>query len=406
MTTAVQSRAVHTSRYSETGASGRDQRIDLLRGAALIFLAIEVVSHLIATEQTPFESTSTVSAIGLILVLEGALVGMRDRPRVAAGDLGDSTLKNWRQARRWYLTGLTAAVLVVVARFIPGVQVAPITAQTVARADHPQLFGTPPVDATAIPLAYPVDPQVILDVVFLRIGAWPLDVIGVAIVLFLTAPLMLRVLSRRWAVLLVLVAAVVYWVELLTHLRILPTRAEASLPILGWQAVFVVGLVAGYYRRELVRWFRRGVGLVVFLAVTIATVGWLGLPMVLDLIGPVVPTDVLGAFANPITGWLFEPSAPGPLRVAVVLNLAVAGYGLLTVAWRPISAVLGWLLNPLGSELLAALVALAVTGVTLSSIPALANDPFTVALMGVAAIGIMWTTAKIRSAARRRAVAL
>jgi hypothetical protein len=383
-----------------SGRANRDGRIDLLRGSAVILLATEVVGHLIYPANDAFESTATVSGVAIVLLLEGALIGMRERPRVAAGSLGESTVRIWTQARNWYFTAMAMAVVVLLGRYIPGVNTAPIAAQSVDARGSPSLFTPVPLDASAVVIAYPLDPQVIVDTLFLRFGPWPFDLVAVAILPMLLAPLMLLLISRHKAALVLLVSSAIYFVELFTSARVLPTRAELSLPILGWQAVFVVGLIAGYYRRDLVTWFRTGIGLVVYLVVTVSTLAWLLLPVVLTFFVSEESPDLLRTLASPVAGWVFEPSAPGPLRVAIALNLVVAGYGLLTVLWKPISAAFGWLLEPIGSEVLTALITLVVAGIALSSVPDLPDNPVVDAAVTIAVVVIMWSAAKLRSVRR------
>lgn len=249
---------------SYTGPTGRDRRMDILRGAALVLFAAEVVGQIARPNLLAFESTATVSAVALIVATEGALVSMLYRPRVAAGGLGATTLRLWRRARAWYLTAIALTVALLLLRFVPFIDYAPITALSVDVRGRLSLFAPPPANAVATAVGYPLDPQVVVDVLLLRLGPWPFDVVGVLCLLLLVTPLLLRALSSgRWLPLL-MVSVALYVLELFSHLRLLPTRAEASLPILGWQALFVIGLVAGYYRREIVQWFRRGVGAALF----------------------------------------------------------------------------------------------------------------------------------------------
>ena len=387
---------------SYTGPTGRDRRMDILRGAALVLFAAEVVSQISRPSLLAFESTATVSAVALIVATEGALIGMLCRPRVAAGGLGATTLRLWRRARAWYLTAIALTVALLLIRFVPFIDYAPITALSVDVRGRLSLFAPPPANAVATVVGYPLDPQVVLDVLLLRLGPWPFDVVGVLCLLLLVTPLLLRALSAgRWLPLL-MVSVALYVLELFSHLRLLPTRAEASLPILGWQALFVIGLVAGYYRREIVQWFRRGVGAALFWLLALAALAWLALPLVLALSSGLVVPDILHNVASSKTGWLFEPSAPGPLRLAVALVLITASYGLLTIAWRPLNLVFGWLLGTLGSSLLPALVALVVAAVALSSLANVGAFAVHPALLTVAVVAWMWLVSLVRASIARR----
>lgn len=363
----VTTNGTHRGQQRYTGPSGRDRRIDILRGGALVLFAIAVLAKAVDPESRAYDSTATVSALALVITLEGALIGMLHRPRIVTG-LGTSTLHLWRRARAWYFSALAIAVGTVLIGLIPGVTTTAIT--TVDSDDHLSLFGATPVVESSSAISYPVNPDLVRDVVLLRIGPWPLDLAVLLCALLALAPLCLLALKRgRWVALLV-TSVVIYAFELATQIRILPTRAEADLPLLGWQLVFVLGVIAGYYRRELVRWFRRGVGLAIFLVVSVASVVWLMLPAVIAARDQSVGVDLLAAIAGPQTGWLFEPSAPGPLRVVLTLVIVVGAYGALTVGWRPVSLIFGWLLTPIGSAVMPALVILVCSAVSTSSFAA------------------------------------
>ena len=382
---------------SYAGPAGRDRRMDILRGAAVIFFAAEVVGQISQPGLLAFESTGTVSAVALIVTTEGALIGMLYRPRVAAHGLGETTLRLWRRARAWYLTAVALTIALLVVRLVPFVDYTPITALSVEVREGPSLFVAPPANAVATVISYPLDPQVIVDVLFLRLGPWPFDVVAVLCILLLIAPLLLRALAaRRWLALLS-VSVALYIFEILSKVRILPTRAEASLPILGWQALFIIGLVAGYYRREIVQWFGRGFGAVFFWSLLLIAVSWLTLPLWLSLSTGLVLPDILQSVASSASGWLFEPSAPGPLRLAVAVVLVITSYGLLTVAWRPLNAGVGWLLGALGSSLLPALVALVGAAVVLSSLASIGAFSVHPALFTAAVVAFMWIVALVRA---------
>lgn len=382
-----------------SGPSDRDQRIDILRGGAILLLGIELVMQVVGFgSNRPFESTGTVSALGLIIVTEGALIGMHYRPRLASGAVGEIMLRLWRRSRGWYLAAVGATLGTLALRLLPAVNTGPIT--EVARGgDRPSLFAPAVLDSADVALSYPVNPNVVLDIALLRLGPWPFDVVGVLCVLFVLSPIALVALGRgRWHLLLA-VSAALWLVEIFTQVRILPTRAESSLPILGWQFVFVAGMTAGYYRRELVQWFRTRSGIVAFAILSVAAIGWLVLPLI---VSP-GSTDLLDDFAGPQSGWLFEPSAPGPLRIAIALVMVVVSYGALTGFWRPLSLAVGWLLVPLGTNILRSLVSLIVAALVIVSVPALRESALPPAVTTAIALACVWGAIRIIDIAIRKA---
>jgi hypothetical protein len=382
-----------------TGPADRDGRIDILRGIAIVFLTVEVVVQMVRPSPTLFEATGTLSALAFIVVAEGAIVGMLYRPRLAGGAFGQALLRLWRSARALYVTALAATLAVLALSLVPAVSTGPLTDLAADGGARASLMAPAVTDLADVTLSYPVDPGLVLDIALLRLGPWPLDVLALLCVLFFVAPAALWALSRgRWVSLL-LVSAALYAVELVTHLRILPTRAEASLPVLGWQALFVFGMVAGYYRRELVAWFGSAAGRVAFAVLAAVATTIVVLPL---FVGTGAYPDVLAEFANASIGWLVEPSAPGPIRTVFAVVAIIVVYGLLTTWWRPLGPTLGWLLAPLGRNLIASMVLLVGVGIAIVSIPPLNHPGVPPAALVVGAVAVIWGSVRLATARAAR----
>jgi hypothetical protein len=369
-----------------TGPADRDGRIDILRGIAIVFLTAQVVLQMVRPSPTLFEATGTLSALAFIVVAEGAIVGMIYRPRLAGGAFGQALLRLWRSSRALYVTAVAATLAVLALSFVPWLSTGPVTDLTADGGARASLLAPPVTDLADATLGYPVDPHLVLDIALLRLGPWPLDVIGLLCVLFFLAPVALWALSRgRWVSLLA-VSAALYAVELVTQLRILPMRAEASLPVLGWQALFVFGMVAGYYRRELVAWFGTAVGRIAFAVLAVAVAAVIALPL---FVGTGIYPDVLAELARVSTGWLIEPSAPGPIRTVFAVAFIIVVYGTLTTWWRPLGPAVGWLFAPLGRSITAAMIILVGVGILIVSVPAL-REGVAPALLVAGAVVIIW----------------
>jgi hypothetical protein len=116
LTTATRRSTTASTGYA--GPAGRDGRIDILRGIAVVFLAAETVVQMLHPTRLLFESTGTLSALAFIVVAEGATVGMLYRPRIAGGVFGESLMRLWRNARAYYLAAV--AVTLGVLALSPG----------------------------------------------------------------------------------------------------------------------------------------------------------------------------------------------------------------------------------------------------------------------------------------------
>ncbi|MCU1543191.1 MAG: hypothetical protein JWM50_1056 [Microbacteriaceae bacterium] len=382
LTTVTRRRAASRRGYS--GPAGRDGRIDILRGIAIAFLAVEIIVQMLSPSDLLFESTGALSALAFIVAAEGAIVGMVYRPRVAGG-LGESMLRLWKTARVCYVSALAVTVGVLALSAVPWIATGPLTSLSGDGASRGSLLAPPPTDAADVVIGYPLDPAVALDVLLLRLGPWPLDIVAVLCALFLVAPAALWALARGRSAPLLLVSLALYAIELFSGLRILPTRAESSLPILGWQVLFVAGMTAGYYRRELVAWFRGATGRIVFFVLAAFSVVITALPWFTESVTTAYP-DLLGRLTGTGTGWLFEPSAPGPLRAIVATTLIIVTYGLLTVWWGPLNAVLGWLLAPLGQRTIVSITLLIAAGMVIVSVPAIRDADVPPALVAACVV--------------------
>lgn len=70
----------------------------------------------------------------------------------------------------------------------------------------------------------------------------------------LANPFILAAVKSGWPVLVLVVTLTVYLVEQFLHLHVLPNQSERQFPVLAWQLLLVVGLIAGYHCAGLMRW--------------------------------------------------------------------------------------------------------------------------------------------------------
>ena len=212
--------------HDYAGPAGRDQRIDILRGASIVLLGIQLIVHVLQPDNLPFEATATISALAFIVVTEGALIGMLYRPRVASGILGEAILRLARRARGWYFAAVVLTVGMLVVSFIPYINTSAVTTFAIDPGTRIELFAPPTIESGDVVLTYPINPDIILNVILLRLGPWPFDIVALLAVLFLLAPLGLWALARgKWATLLGIRLAL-YIIEIFTGLRVQIGRAH------------------------------------------------------------------------------------------------------------------------------------------------------------------------------------
>jgi hypothetical protein len=361
-----------------SGPGDRDLRIDLFRGMAIVFVVVNHVGLVSVFQDVTQEAIGVVSGAELFVLLSGVVLGMVYRPKVVSGGIGEVVIRTGRRSWKLYCTALGVVLLVFALSLIPGVNAGYVTTFTdegtgalgsSASGRVYDLYGG--VDQL---LGYPVNPQIIVDILLLRLGPWQFNVMGLYVVLLLVSPLILWALSRRaWAVVLG-VSVIGYAVGAGLRFRLLPSQFEDSFPLLVWQLLFVVGIVAGFYRREILRWFSTRWGAVLATAVVILATcfmlfSWSNpyLSSAVDARLTLVPDNVFRL----IYGQFFQRTYLGIGRLISVGVVVVAVYALLTAYWRPINRVAGWFFVPLGQATLYVFVMHVFFALIASNIPVL-----------------------------------
>lgn len=346
-------------RLAYSGSPARDARIDLLRGMAIVFVVINHVGLVSLLQDVTQEFLGVVSGAELFVLLSGAVLGLVYRPKLVSGGIGEVIIRTGQRAWKLYYTALAVVVLIFFLALIPvlnGTVVTTFTDQGTGAAGQSATGRVYDLYASADALLrYPVDPHAVVDFLLLRMGPWQFNVMGLYVVLLVVSPLVLWALGRRWWPWVLGISLALYVVGLTTRFRLLPSQFEDSFPLLVWQLLFVGGMTAGFYRREIIAWFSSRAGKVVLCAlIAVAAVlmvfSWNNpyTSSSLDVRLAIVPDNVFRA----VYGLLFERTYLEPGRLLNVIVLLVALYALLTAYWRPIKRTLGWFLIPLGQATL------------------------------------------------------
>jgi len=351
----------------------RDSRLDLLRGYMMVVIAINHMGWdswlYVFTGRDQF----VVSGAEGFIFLSGLVMGM-----VYQGIL--------------HKKGLKAALVKLIHRI--ALLYLLHTALTLAFADASYLLGAswaPPIDDR---VAYAA------GVLTLEQTYHFTDILYLYMMLVLLAAPAL-VLAFRGLSLLALLASWVlwgafqfspeYWASL---------TANHGFPVAAWQLFFVTGVVIGYHRRQLWSWMHH-------LPVRVV------LPLLVLFSAVVVEQHLSGGTLIPIEEWTgvdyyqFTNKwqvRPGRLIAAAVLFPTV--YLLVTLAWKPLQRVLGWLLLPLGRNSLFAysahLFAILLTTVVFPLIPGCdRSDPSINSLVQLTGVMLIWASVQGRYMASR-----
>jgi hypothetical protein len=230
------------------GPVARDWRIDVLRGMAIVFV---VVNHLRLTSPLGHATSGSigfVSGAELFVILSGFVLGMVHHRRVQMAGWLSSAQQLLRRAWTLYVASVVAAVLVLVLSWVPGVQAE-------AAMFNPFRRGTPDLYANSGVA------DLVFGILTLRYGPWQINILGLYVVLLLFTPLLTAILRRSggWACL--LGASVAVWVAFSVGIGgRLFTQGDDSFPVLAWQMLFVIGLVAGWHRARIAAAARTSAG--------------------------------------------------------------------------------------------------------------------------------------------------
>lgn len=387
--------------WSYTDPSNRDSRVDLLRGMAIVFV---VVNHLGMTSLFQLltqEAVGFVSGAELFVLFSGLVVGMVYGPRVQA-DFGTVVDLTSRRAAKLYVTALAVLIGVFLISLLPVFQTDTLTTfvdQGTGGAGHTGAGRTYDLYAGMESLfQFPVPPQVLPAILLLQFGPWQFNVMGLYVVLLLVSPLILAALNRGKAVWVLAATLTVYVVGAVTRFRILPSQFEDSFPLLVWQVLFVIGLVAGFHRHRITSWFSDhtwAVAACTAAAFIFAFLSW-GNPYLangFDVRLSIVPDTVYRSMYDLFFGRTYL--APG--RLLNVLVLVVAAYAFLTAYWKPVARALGWFLIPLGRATLYVFIIHVVLIAVIANIPALRQGDIWINTAAYALVlGLLWVMVRTR----------
>jgi hypothetical protein len=391
-------------RLAYDGPGNRDLRIDMLRGVAIVFVIVNHIGLTSIFQNATQEAIGVVSGAELFVLFSGAVLGMVYRPKVVAGGIGEVVIRTTRRSWKLYYTALAVILTIFFVSqlsFVNASQVTTFTDQgsgaegSTASGRVYNLY----TNAEQL-LGYPVNPQIVIDVLSLRLGPWQFNVMGLYVVLLLVSPLIMWALSRRWWALVLVVSASLYVVDAVSRFRLLPAQFEDSFPLLTWQLLFVLGMVGGFYRRELVRWFRSRVGAVVLVTAVLLAV----VLMVFSWSNPYLssPQDVRlalisdNAYRN-IYAALFERTYLEPGRLLNVVLVVIAGYALLSAYWKPIAAATGWFFIPLGQATLYVFIMHIFFALIISNVPVLREGTVWLnSVVYVLVLMLMWVMVKTK----------
>lgn len=335
----------------------RDVRIDVLRGLAIVFVVLNHIDvpslfHLVSQE-----ALGPISGAEMFVALSGVAVGMAYRSR-ALRSVRDEVLEPlWRRARTLYVVTLAVVVLAWLVQFVPGIDGGVLTTWTEVDAEGKTVVWDL-YAGVADGLTWPVPGAVLGELLTLQLGPPQFNVMGLYVVLLLAAPVVLAYLKRGRTAAVLAVSLGLYVTYQISGTTVLTAVYESPFPLLAWQALFVLGLAAGWHREFLVSRARTAAGgAVLGGAAVLFAIGlfltwnnpwrpWSAESLRFSL--GVIPEDTFAAMYDA----LFERSPLAPGRLVFVVVALVTLYAALTVLRRPVERFVAPILAPLGQATL------------------------------------------------------
>jgi enterochelin esterase-like enzyme len=354
---------------------GRDQRIDLLRGFAVLAMVVDhIAGPSLLYALTGGNRFYTSAAEGFIFI-SGLVMGLVYQRLIERDGLGPSLRRAIERAVTLYLVTITLTLLFIPISELLGLH----WAQGIDFSD---------------PLGF------VVSVLTLHQTYYLVDIPLLYTILILISPLALVMLSQgRTAV--VLGASWLLWLAY----QFFPQQAEVPWPIAGnylffvsaWQVFFFTGLVLGWHHSDLttrLARFPRRPALVVAGAGSAILIAGYWLSSRLDVYFPISTEHAqelqLFALDN-----LFAKADMRPGRI--VASIVVFGflYLLVTEAWRPLARATGWFMLPLGEHALYAYAAHVVLAIPIAlaldaiSLPDRYQRPLNLVLQ-IGALAVIW----------------
>lgn len=296
---------------------GRDVALDLLRGLAMLIL---VVNHAGLRSWASVVTGGLLSAAEVLVPVSGVAVGMVFGGRWQRQGGRVVTRMLWARARTLYVASVATVTLVgLVTLAAPGAT----AALTTSRGGRALYAVDGPSDA-------------LLAVLTLQAGPWQTCILAFFVATLIVTPALLWALRRGAWLPLLLASVATYLAGRRLGADVLPSQSEGPFPLLVWQVLFVPALVAGYHRPRvaaaLARRRRAVVATVAAAAVTAAALR-------------------LGLAPEAVRQWRaahFDKATLDPLRVLVMLAMALGVYVLLRRHTGRAERLLGPVLLPLG----------------------------------------------------------
>ena len=336
--------------YPEDGGT-RDLRLDFMRGFVIPLLICSHFEYFSLLMYIGWERIGVVSTAEIFVTLAGVVVGMVYGKKLKKDGFDACLTALLSRASQLYRVNVFIILTIGLLRYVPFLNTTAVTT-----------FYNP-YTGDSFPLYPPLSDgffRLISQALLLRCGPHQFQIIGLYVVLFaLVTPLVFRMLEKKQIKLLLGISWILYLANFgmpetknsTAEIRWTGAQFEYAFPLIAWQLIYIHGIVAGYYKKELVEFFRGSIGKQIIYAAFLISFCF----FIFTLNHPIkefadwaklsfVPPE---AFEHLYFNY-FQKYKIGPGRLINMVALFISIYVLLTLYWKPFNRALGWFLIPLG----------------------------------------------------------
>lgn len=336
--------------YPETDST-RDLRLDFMRGFVIPLLIVSHFDYFSLFMYIGWERIGVVSTAEAFVILAGIVVGMVYGKKLKRDGFDACLSSLLSRSAQLYRVNVFIILVIGLLRYVPLLNTTAVTSfhDPYRNIDYP-LY--PALTEGFFPM--------LSKALLLRCGPHQFQVIGLYVVLFaLVTPLVFLMLEKKQTKLLLGISWVLYWVNFGTpeaqvataEIRLTGAQFEYAFPLIVWQLIYIHGIVAGYYKQELLAFFNGTHGKRLVYASIVLSLMFI----IFTLNHPVdefaewsklsfIPPETF----NNLYFNYFQKYKLGPGRILNITVLLISIYALLTRFWTPFNRAFGWLLIPLG----------------------------------------------------------
>ena len=326
-------------------ASGRDLKIDIIRGLAMVSLVTTHIEFFSLYNLIFWERIGVVSGAEGFVLLSGLVIGMVYKRHIAELGWDAAIWKLLRRAAQLWRVNVAVIFSVALLNRMPYMHVSEIMT-FIDRGETNQVYLLFPEPGTP--------PHIwIMKALLLQIGPHQFQILGMYVFFLAFSPLSLYLMSKNKTLLLLTASWTIYFFNWWKPSMPTGCQFEWAFPLLTWQLLYFHGQALGYHRQMVFDFFRSRKG-------HVALVFIVGLFLAFMFWAQNAPDALIPSWIRPhyISAAFYEKyynayMQKGPLGIARVFDsgcVLVVLYLLLSRFWQPIHRAVGWFLEPIGQS--------------------------------------------------------